>query len=774
MLILFLLVALFLAGMGVMSSLNLDYSQQALAELRLRQIEEAFYANLDRIDAHHRAMEAQTESLARLAESFRRQHDIYPADYSQALETGLLEAVRGFPEAFGGGIWFEPGAFVGAVPDFAAYGYWSRGRVNLVNRTGQDDYRSASWYQKALPLEWDRAQPRPQNFYWTDAYFNHLLDEVVMTLATFIHDSDHRIIGLATTDWSADEIIGLVSKVDVTPSSFAFLIDGMDRKLSNLSLEESPEAQNLLGALSIDSLDTAVPALELTELGEFKTPMQSQQFNVDHRDYRLFYAPTRAGMVFGISVPQDEIDSVLGQMRDANYKIFAVTIMVVVLLAGLILYGVAKIMRMLEELYTDHLTGLPNRAKLLQDLKARHHHCLILLNIDRFKEINDFYGHQCGDHIMLRLSEVIREHLVEIDSCGNGELYKMPADEFAILFHDDLGQARLERCLRGLAVFVSGMTFQWADQEISINVTLGAARIEDEPEASSGAAFLSSADIALRQARRHGRSFMLYDPSMKVREEYRQNLLWAGRLKEAIQDDRIVPYFQPIMNNHNGRIEKFECLVRMLDEKGNPVSPAQFLDVAKKLRLYHDITRIMVEKTFQTFLESDYSFSINLAYEDLVRSETTAFIIRRLRETSIGPRVVFEILESEGIANYQQVKGFIEEVQAFGCKVHIDDFGTGYSNFEHLLRLNADMIKIDGSLIRNIDSDDSAFAIARGMTRFARDLNLGVVAEFVRSPEVYEKVVALGIDFSQGGYVGMPSPDLRRTPAFLDEHTDNR
>ena len=168
----------------------------------------------------------------------------------------------------------------------------------------------------------------------------------------------------------------------------------------------------------------------------------------------------------------------------------------------------------------------------------------------------------------------------------------------------------------------------------------------------------------------------------------------------------------------------------------------------------------MVDQCFRRFANSRYQFSLNLSCEDLLDADLTEYIFDRLQGSELAQRVIFEILESEGIENYEPVREFIDRAKTMGCRIAIDDFGTGYSNFEHLLRLNVDIIKIDGSLIRHLDANDDAMTLTRGIVRFASELGIDTVAEFVHSPEVLEQVRELGIDFAQGAYVGMPAGAL--------------
>ena len=131
-----------------------------------------------------------------------------------------------------------------------------------------------------------------------------------------------------------------------------------------------------------------------------------------------------------------------------------------------------------------------------------------------------------------------------------------------------------------------------------------------------------------------------------------------------------------------------------------------------------------------------------------------------VEDYQIGSRVIFEILESEGIENYAEVRQFIDRAKTLGCRIAIDDFGTGYSNFEHLLRLDVDLIKIDGSLIKQLDTNPTAMTICNGIVHFAEELGMQTVAEFVHSPAILAKVRELGINFAQGAAIGMPSASL--------------
>jgi EAL domain-containing protein (putative c-di-GMP-specific phosphodiesterase class I) len=305
---------------------------------------------------------------------------------------------------------------------------------------------------------------------------------------------------------------------------------------------------------------------------------------------------------------------------------------------------------------------------------------------------------------------------------------------------------------------VTGDRVYWQEQRLTVDVSIGIALRNNRKPEDAADQLVSQAKVAVLQARETGRHHLLYDPAVGVEENYENNLYWANRLKEAIDHDRLVPWFQPIQDNQSGRISKYECLVRMVEPDGSVISAGRFMDIANKLRLNRRITELMIEKCFACFTGRDDEFSINLSYGDITEPETVAQILSAIETSGIGDRVIFEILESDGITNYDDIRTFIEQVKPYGCRIAIDDFGTGYSNFSHLLSLNVDFIKIDGSLIRNLHEDQTAFLVTSGIVQFARSLDIQTVAEFVHNEPVQAKVRELGIDFSQGEYVSMPVP----------------
>jgi EAL domain-containing protein (putative c-di-GMP-specific phosphodiesterase class I) len=202
-------------------------------------------------------------------------------------------------------------------------------------------------------------------------------------------------------------------------------------------------------------------------------------------------------------------------------------------------------------------------------------------------------------------------------------------------------------------------------------------------------------------------------------------------------------------------------LARLLDEDGNVVNPTLFIPISKKIKVYNLITKTIIEKSFEAFRNNDYLFSINLSIDDVMNSEIFDFIVERLKSYDSSNRVIFEIVESEAIVDFAKVSKFINEVKRHGAKVAIDNFGDGYSNFSYLIKMDLDFIKIDGSLIENIDVEKSSLLVVETMVEFAKKLGIKTIAEHVHTSTVSDKVKELGIEYSQGFYIDKPSLNIQ-------------
>lgn len=399
-------------------------------------------------------------------------------------------------------------------------------------------------------------------------------------------------------------------------------------------------------------------------------------------------------------------------------------------------------------LITDVLTGLGNRNKLLKHIDEISNPALALLDIYHFGDINDFYGVEIGDM-------VIKEFARKVTSILDGKYtcYRLGADQFVILA-ENTDNFIFELEIEKIKSYLVGQHITLLNKEIQIQLTV-CISFENKDD------ILQSAHLGLNFAKKTKKHFVVYGKNLGLEEECKNNLEWSLKLKKAILEDRIILFYQPIYNNTSNEIEKYECLVRMIDEDGTIISPNKFLDIAKKSNQYIPITKIVVAKAFEKFSSLKHEFSINITLEDILSDDFRFFLDGMAKKYDLRNQAVFELVESEGIENFEDVSEFISIIKGYGYKIAIDDFGTGYSNFEYLLKLNSDFIKIDGSIIKDIDKNPDAEEIVKIIIDFAKMKNLKVIAEYVCTKEVSDKINSLGIDFSQGYFIGQPEVELR-------------
>lgn len=401
-----------------------------------------------------------------------------------------------------------------------------------------------------------------------------------------------------------------------------------------------------------------------------------------------------------------------------------------------------------HHLTTDSNTGLPNRVALIERLDVTASGLLAIINIDRFSDINAVYGITIGDALLVAYAQWLLRMIGSLESVT---LYKLGGDEFALLQTDAHQIEPFRHFLDHLVLETARSSFTLSDIDVIMTVSIGMAYVSDQG--------LPHATAALKQAKLSHQSVRVYEGASSTQEQ-ENNIAWYKRIKQAIEQSRIVPYFQPIVDNKTRQIVKYEALMRLVETDGQIVSPYAFLEIAKKTKLYTHLTRMMVDKVFEQLQRCALPISVNLSAEDLSDDQLADYLERQISRRQIGNRLIFEILESEGIHNYESVRAFILRFKSLGCQFAIDDFGAGYSNFDHLIKLNMDVLKIDGSLIRNLPHDRNTQIIVKHICDFAHEMGVTTVAEFVSNEAIYKWVVSFGIDTSQGYYFYEPSAVL--------------
>ena len=209
------------------------------------------------------------------------------------------------------------------------------------------------------------------------------------------------------------------------------------------------------------------------------------------------------------------------------------------------------------------------------------------------------------------------------------------------------------------------------------------------------------------------------------------------------------------------KIEKYEALVR-LKQDNEIISPFMFLEISKKTNLYPEISYVMLEKTLSFFCDKAFTCTLNIELENIKDKKFCSLLWEAIAKYNMQDRLTLELVESEGIEKFEEIKDFLASARSFGCKLAIDDFGTGYSNFNYLVQLNADYIKLDGSIIKEINNPTSgAKNIISAIVLFAQGQGMKTVAEFVSSKEIFDSVCEIGIDYSQGYFISEPKNTLK-------------
>jgi len=405
-----------------------------------------------------------------------------------------------------------------------------------------------------------------------------------------------------------------------------------------------------------------------------------------------------------------------------------------------------------NQLFLDQYTKLPTRLQLLNDLdqpnkvNTSHAQTLFYIQIDSYEEINEFFGINTGHKLLVEVAKWLQQNV----PTKNTQVYKFDHNNFAMHTTSRINLADLETYLRTFNNKIHKNTFNIQDTDHDISFTIGIARGKTN--------LLKNAYLALNEAQKTNKPYNIFNKKNLQEEKYLQNIQTNKDIKSALLEDRIVPFFQPILNIKTNEVEKFESLIRIQNEDNTHLRPAEFLEIAKQSKLYPALTKAMVTASLNRLEFLQHPITLNISIDDILNASVSSFIIRKLQKSPYSHLVTFEILETNEIQNYVKVANFIKKIKTFGCQVAIDDFGSGYSNFEQVLKLDIDYIKIDGSLIKNIDTNKENEIVTKTIIAFAKELGVKTIAEFVSSEAIFDKVKLMGIDYAQGYYIGKPAP----------------
>lgn len=413
----------------------------------------------------------------------------------------------------------------------------------------------------------------------------------------------------------------------------------------------------------------------------------------------------------------------------------------------------------------DALTGLVNRrefehrlSSLISNAKTElQHHALLYIDLDQFKIVNDTCGHAAGDELLRQITLVLQTRIRE-----NDMLARLGGDEFGVLLEKcPLGQA--QSVAENLIEVVSNFHFCWEDKVFKVGASIGLAAITEH--SLDWATLLSNADTACYHAKELGRNRVqaYLDDDLELAQRHKE-MHWVGRIAKAYEEDRFRLYYQPVVPTLPGKadIPHLEILVRMLDEEGQLVAPSMFIPAAERYNLMVTLDRWVVSNALNWVTVNKNTpmvCAINLSGHSMGDDNFLDFVISQIRGTGVSPsNICFEITETAAIGNLTKATRFIRELKAQGCSFALDDFGSGLSSFAYLKNLPVDYLKIDGSFVKDMDRNQTSYAMVEAINSIGHTMNIQTIAEFVENQTIFDQLRELGVDFAQGYLIAKPSP----------------
>jgi len=404
-----------------------------------------------------------------------------------------------------------------------------------------------------------------------------------------------------------------------------------------------------------------------------------------------------------------------------------------------------------KKIYTHHISGLANRNKLLEDATSHTFTRMALLNIDRFQSFNDVYGEDIGNIALKMSADFLKK---EISDFHQVLLYHIGGDEFVIVCisqQDENNQIFLDLINKILQQY-NTKVFTYKNKTFQFTMSCGITF-------SGKNKMLAYADMALKEAKKKNIQLSIFHEDKALEKKYKDDIKCHKKLKVAIQKNNIISFFQPIIPIQDTKIAtKYESLVRLKDENGKIIAPFKFLNVAKAHRIYYKITEIVIKNTLHVISSYQLPCSLNLSLSDIQNQKTMEYFFDLLDSFQYNELLTVELLETEDFNDYKMVVAFCLKVRSYGVKIALDDFGSGYSNFSHILNIPIDYIKIDASLISNIDKNQNSKIMVETIVSLAKKLHIMTIAEFVSSKEILDVVKDLGVDYAQGYHFGKPLP----------------
>ena len=419
----------------------------------------------------------------------------------------------------------------------------------------------------------------------------------------------------------------------------------------------------------------------------------------------------------------------------------------------------------------DSLTSLYNRREFERRLDAAiaaldaggPPGALIYMDLDQFKLINDTSGHYAGDQLLAQLATLFPGILPR-----DAVVARLGGDEFAILL-ERINEPQAVALAERVRLEIDGYVFGWEQRNYTVSASMGVVMLSGP--GLSQRTLLAHADTACYMAKEHGRNRVhLFSEDDLETTQRRSEMEWAGRIRQALADGRFVLHFQelaPLWYGEQAEGVHMELLIRLRGEDGAMVPPGAFIPAAERFGLMPQLDRWVVDTALANFSRLHPSgkpvklCAINLSGPTFEDDTFADFVLQRLEAYGVSPRCIcFEITETAAVSSMARAVEFMQRLRSAGCKFSLDDFGSGMASFGYLKNLPVDFIKIDGSFIRNIETDPVSYSIVRAVTEIGHQLGLQVVAEWVADDRARDLLRGLSVDYAQGFAIHKPEAAL--------------
>lgn len=505
------------------------------------------------------------------------------------------------------------------------------------------------------------------------------------------------------------------------------------------------------------------------------SPLNIEEFQLDGQTKKMraneielltvpvpHYDPGLDGLLGVAFATADELSS---QEQTVIRSLLSVMVMVV---------GSSKVLsRTLSELeyYSVHdpLTGIHNRRYFNEMMEyevgrsERHQHqfAVLMLDLDDFKDINDSYGHLVGDDVLKIIAETIRAYMRKGDIAT-----RMGGDEFAVIL-PETSPTGAKKAADSIRDHLQQLSFMSPEGK-AFHITTSIGIISYPEDVQNVQDIMAGVDVALYHAKYIGKNEVCeFNQASHLTQIVRDSRAKVEELRSALNEERIIPFFQPIIDCRTGEIFAYESVARLIEPDGTNVAAGDFIDIIEKYGLGRNLDRIIVRKVIEANQQAIIAFGrpkrlfINLSAQEIQGRGILGYAEELCNQLSVPPSsIVFEILERDAIGDMSHMGQFLSNLRNKGFSFALDDFGSGYNSFHYLRELRFDYVKIDGAFVRNIINSKVDRVLVRNLTKLCQDLDILIIGEYVESQEIFDMITKMGLNYGQGFYLGLPRNNL--------------